>query len=226
MNWALTFSQYYVHKLPTYRVFNLPTHFRSTILLTYAGKKADYTYIYTWCTLFLCLIFFLVSFLSNTERDLRIFMAPVPSKWYGAHCALKYEKKCNYFDEVPTCKNQYVWCNYFFFRNRGEAIFLWYNRTASDTYTDTYFPHIALFFNFLDQCMAPTDLIYRLDSYEQQQRAYIYVIKRAKTKLIKRDCAFMKYYAQESIFFHRACTRWHGTRGTTTMMRQGIPYNT
>ena len=104
---------------------------------------------------------------------------------------------------------------------------MWYNRTASDTtYTDTCFSHIALFFNFLDQCMAPTDLIYRLDSYEQQQRAYIYVIKRAKTKLIKRDCAFMKYYAQESIFFHRACTRWHGTRGTTTMMRQGIPYNT
>ena len=102
---------------------------------------------------------------------------------------------------------------------------MWYNRTASDTYTDTCFSHIALFFNFLDQCMAPTDLIYRLDSYEQQQRAYIYVIKRAKTKLIKRDCAFMKYYAQESIFFHRACTRWHGTRGTT-MMRQGIPYNT
>ena len=117
-----------------------------------------------------------------------------------------------------------------FFRNRGEdhwmlAIFLWYNHTASDTYTDTCFSHIALFFNFLDQCMAPTDLIYRLGSYEQQQRAYIYVIKRAKTKLIKRDCAFMKYYAQESIFFHRACTRWHGTRGTT-MMRQGIPYNT
>ena len=101
-----------------------------------------------------------------------------------------------------------------FFRNRGEdhwmlAIFLWYNHTASDTYTDTCFSHIALFFNFLDQCMAPTDLIYRLDSYEQQQRAYIYVIKRAKTKLIKRDCAFMKYYAQESIFFHRACTWWH-----------------
>ena len=93
MNWALTFSQYYVHKLPTNRVFNLPTHFRSTIVLpTYAVKKADYTYIYTWCTLFLCLIFFLVSFLSNTERDLRIFMAPVPTKWYGAHCALKYEK--------------------------------------------------------------------------------------------------------------------------------------
>ena len=46
MNWALTFSQYYVNKLPTYRVFNLPTHFRSIILLTYEGKKADYTYIY------------------------------------------------------------------------------------------------------------------------------------------------------------------------------------
>ena len=123
MNWALTFSQYYVHKLPTYRVFNLPTHFRSTILPTYAGKKADYTYIYTWCTLFLCLIFFLVSFLSNTERDLRIFMAPVPTKWYGAHCAPKYEKKCNYFDEVPTCMNQYVWFNDFFFETEERPFF-------------------------------------------------------------------------------------------------------